>query len=111
MCGHVSQISRLKAAPEHLIKRVVLLLHLSLLYAGESEWRRGRGGVKGGGRGGKGATDERKGTEFIKRCSNCLSTLRGTKIKEAPIIGARYQRAERRDKQIWRKKKVTIKSE
>lgn len=52
-------------------------------------------GVKGGGRGGKGATDKRKGTEFIKRCSNCLSTLRGTKIKEAPIIGERYQRAEK----------------
>lgn len=76
------------------------------------------GGVKGGGRGGKGATDERKGTESIKRCSNCLSTLRGTKIKEAAIIGAQHQksrkeskRAERSDKQIWRKEKVTIKSE
>lgn len=56
---------------------------------------RGERGVKGGGRGGKGAADERKGTEFIKRCSNCLSTLRGTKIKEAPIIGAWYQRAEK----------------
>lgn len=95
MCGHVSQISRLKATAEHFIKRVVLLLHLSLLYAGESGGEGEKRGVKGGGRGGKGATDERKGTEFIKRCSNCLSTLRGTKIKEAPIIGAGKSREER----------------